>query len=289
MAHATKVSNDRLSRFAGAAISFGLILVLLAGPAQGDQGEPRFDAGRLWRISKTGVADSFVFGTIHAADRRVATIPPQVRAAMRRTQTLATEVAAVALPEAVRLIGVPADDRDVELSDPATDRLKPWAAMLRATADQSSDGVTSLDEQLLALATAQRMRVLPLEAPDEQAASFDAIPLASQAALLDYALAHRETLAATREDAIAAWLRGDIATLARIPNRIAARHPDLTPHYRALIRHIIVNRTAVMHYRSFMPLRRGGVLVAVGASHLHGEQGLLNLLREDGYRLTRVW
>ncbi|MBK7473412.1 MAG: TraB/GumN family protein [Betaproteobacteria bacterium] len=31
-----------------------------------------------------------------------------------------------------------------------------------------------------------------------------------------------------------------------------------------------------------------GVFVAVGALHLYGEQGLLALLREDGYRLTRV-
>ena len=304
------------------AIGLGLFVIALLPPlpALGADVEQRSDSGRLWRVSKTGIPDSYVFGTIHAADARVAAIPAKVRTAMQRTRTFATEVVAVALPDAVRLIGVPADeptgrpshdllesgdrldalvDRptmasvraklgNLEMSDPAIDRLKPWAAMMRATSDATRDGAVSLDEQLLALAQRNRMRVLPLEAAEEQAASFDAIPVQSQVALLQHALAHQDVLAATREDAIASWLAGDIAALSRIPGRIAARYPELTPHYRELIRHIIVNRTAVMHYRSFMEMRKGGVMVAVGAGHLHGEQGLLSLLREDGYRIRRI-
>ncbi|MBK7472549.1 MAG: TraB/GumN family protein [Betaproteobacteria bacterium] len=52
---------------------------------------------------------------------------------------------------------------------------------------------------------------------------------------------------------------------------------------------MILDRTALMHHRLFLALRSGRVFVAVGALHLYGEQGLLALLREDGYRLTRVW
>ena len=133
------------------------------------------------------------------------------------------------------------------------------------------------------------MRVLQLESIDEQAASFDSIPVASQVALLHHALAHRDVLAATREDAIQSWLAGDIAALARTPERIARFHPALVTHYRELIRHIVIGRTAVMHYRAFMEMRRGGVVIAVGAAHLHGEAGLLNLLHEDGYRISHVW
>jgi uncharacterized protein YbaP (TraB family) len=30
-------------------------------------------------------------------------------------------------------------------------------------------------------------------------------------------------------------------------------------------------------------------MVPVGAGHLHGEKGFLSLLREDGYRVARIW
>jgi uncharacterized protein YbaP (TraB family) len=63
----------------------------------------------------------------------------------------------------------------------------------------------------------------------------------------------------------------------------------MPPHYAALRRHIIEGRTALIHHRLFMPMRAGGVLVAVGALHLYGDAGLLKMLAEDGYRVTRVW
>jgi hypothetical protein len=56
-----------------------------------------------------------------------------------------------------------------------------------------------------------------------------------------------------------------------------------------LTQQLVVNRSALMAYRLFLPLRRGGVFVAVGALHLLGEDGLLAQLRTQGYHLRRLY
>jgi uncharacterized protein YbaP (TraB family) len=84
-------------------------------------------------------------------------------------------------------------------------------------------------------------------------------------------------------------LRGDLAALARVDRLVDAQYPGMGRHYRELTRHLIDGRTALMHHRLFLPLRSGRVFVAVGASHLPGERGLLALLQRDGYRVARIW
>ena len=48
---------------------------------------------------------------------------------------------------------------------------------------------------------------------------------------------------------IFAWLRGDLAEFARLPERFARQFPEMAPHYAALRRHIIEGRTVVMPLR----------------------------------------
>jgi len=69
----------------------------------------------------------------------------------------------------------------------------------------------------------------------------------------------------------------------------AGDDPDLRRHYALLTQQLVVNRTALMAYRLFLPLKRGRVFVAVGALHLYGANGLLAQLHEQGYRIRRIY
>jgi uncharacterized protein YbaP (TraB family) len=151
------------------------------------------------------------------------------------------------------------------------------------------DGEQSLDQRLLAAARGQRMQLAPLELPEEQIAAFDTVPMDSQVALLKHALDHRDALDAGIEPTIDAWLRGDLAGLARVGDRMGEQFPGMGHHYRELTKHIVYNRTILMHHRLALPLRGGRVFVAVGAMHLYGSKGLLAMLQRDGYRVTRIW
>jgi len=284
--------------------ALSLATIALALPATASAADA-FTSGVFWRISRAGIPDSHVLGTIHVPDPRVNAVPDDVRAVLEGSRVLATElvlrVVGDHLPDAEYLDPPQRLDtllgaarfaelqRMLEARDvPAATiwRLKPWAALLRLT--ESTDTVgASLDDSLYVLARARRLPVRTLESADEQLCAFDAIPLDSQVALLVDALGHPGDRTDARERAIRSYLAGDLGALAALPPA-ARRDPALGRHYRALAKHLIVDRTVVMHHSLFVPLRAGGVFVAVGASHLYGESGLLALLRADGYRISRL-
>ena len=268
---------------------------------------PPFDQGLLWRISKAGARDSFVFGTIHISDPRVGIAKP-VGDALAQSRTLALELGSgVANAEVFELeqfgdgrrlqplIGDEAFKRvrteliAQEISDRVIERMKPWAVMIKVSRGRPRGGDASLDQQLLTAARARGIRVEPLEWVEEQIASFDAVPLDSQVALLKHALAHREALESAVDASIDAWLRGDLARLARVSDRMGEQFADMRPHYWQLTKHIIHNRSILMHHRLLVPLRGGRVFVAVGALHLYGDKGLLAMIARDGYRVTRMF
>ena len=131
--------------------------------------------------------------------------------------------------------------------------------------------------------------IIGLESLEEQVAAFDAIPSDTQLALLQHAVDHRDELDAEVEPTLRAWLDRDLASLSRITVSMGKGDPELARHYAVLTRHIIDGRSALMAHRLFLPLRRGRVFVAVGALHLPGKQGLLELLKAQGYRVQRVY
>jgi hypothetical protein len=281
------------------------VLALVAGAAFGRAPSP-FVEGLLWRISKDGIPDSYAFGTIHVADPRVAISKP-VADALARSRTLALElIDAVAdqrvfeleqLPDGSQLKALVGDAAFAQvrtelatqdIPQDAVARMKPWAAMIKIARASPRGNEPSIDHQLLQAARARGLKIVLLELVDEQIAAFDAVPLGTQVALLKHVLAERPALEAAVELAIQAWLRGDLAQLARLNAGSDARFPEMSRHFQVLTRHIIHDRNVLMHHRLFMPLRAGRVFIAVGAMHLHGDKGLLALIARDGYRVTRL-
>lgn len=284
--------------------AFLACLAVLAGALDAHAAREGFETGLFWRVSRDGIPDSHVFGTIHVPDPRVAAIPDDVNEALSRSRVLATELVmrvvgdhlgdAELLEPPQRLQPLVGDaayatlaaalaGRDVDAATLA--RMKPWAALLRLQSTAQTEGAT-LDENLYVLARSRRLPVRTLESADEQLCAFDAIPMDAQVAVLRHALAQPAATDAT-ERAVRAYLAGDLAALAALPPAVRA-NAALARHYRAFTRHLIDDRTVVMHHGLFVPLRAGGVFVAVGASHLYGPKGLLAMLREDGYRVTRL-
>lgn len=277
--------------------------------ASGTTAHEPFAHGLLFRLDKPGLPPSFVFGTLHSGDPRIVALPRPVADAFDGARTLALEIqlgegdlarffAAAQFDDGRRLAdffgdaGVAAIRTALGAATPGEEvlsRLKPWAVLLKLGEQPVTGGGATLDRRLLVDAQRRRLAIVGLELPDEQVAAFDAIPLATQVALVRFVLAHRDMLVRDHDAVIAAWLERDLAGLARLNAAPGRRYPEIAPHFAELTRHLIVNRSVQMAHRLFLPLRAGRVFVAVGALHLYGEKGLLALLRTQGYRVSVVY
>lgn len=268
-----------------------------------------FAQGLLWRIDKPGVPSSFVFGTLHSNDVRVVALPAPVEHAFAQAKSFAMEVYLSDFEESAFYDATQFDDgRRLESivgaetyaglrlalgaaapPDDVLARTKPWAALLRVAAARPGSDAPTLDQKLLVAARQRHLELIGLEGIDEQVALFDGIPLDTQVAILRHVLDRREALQALAEPTIRAWLERDLGALARINQAAAGADAELARHYAVLTRYIVDYRSVLMSHRLFLPLRRGRVFVAVGAMHLYGDQGLLALLRQQGYRVRRVY
>ena len=270
--------------------------------------EERFAKGVLWRVSKEGVAPSHVYGTMHVADPRIADLPAPVRKAFGSSQSLVVEYvadgyertrfleAATFLDRQTLTAKIGHEDflrafealKPIGLTEEFVNKLKPWGVLLNLRSEGTGEGL-SPDAQLQALALERRMPRFQMEGVEEQVFVFDEFPMESQVALLRHALAHRNELEAMTERTLQAYLSRDLGAIWRIHDEFAARYPDLASHYASFTKRVVLDRSVVMAFRMQRQLRKGRAFVALGALHLYGPKGVLALLEQDGYRVTRVF
>jgi uncharacterized protein YbaP (TraB family) len=296
-----------MGRAAGLTARLALALAALVFAASVSAGE-RFEKGVLWRVSRPGIAPSYIYGTMHVADPRLAELPAPVRKAFGGADSLVVEYLADGYERTRFLEAATFLDRQtlsekigpedfsralealkpIGLSAEFVNKLKPWGVLLNLRAPSSGESVAP-DAQLYALALQRRMPLHAMEGVEEQVFVFDELPMESQIALLKHALAHRAELESMSEQTVQAYLARDLAAIWRIHREYAARHPEVADHHARFTQRVVFDRSVVMAYRMQRQLRKGNAFVTVGALHLYGPRGVLALLEQDGYRARRTF
>lgn len=151
-------------------------------------------------------------------------------------------------------------------------------------------GEPGLDQRLEALALAAGIEVEALETIDEQIAAMEAEP-----AMMDHVI--RMMLAVGLENLdlwftnLALYRTRNIGALWTLG--LAGMEDIVSPEEAETIAAVfwdrmVSRRNAVMVERMVPGLREGGKVVAVGALHLPGEDGIVALLEDAGFALTPV-
>ena len=267
-------------------------------------GPHRFDSGLLWKVSRSGAPDSYLFGTIHVADESITTLPDPVSEAFARADSFIMEV----LPDPDQIVllssmmffgdgrrlndmvpaGIFAGAAGIleayHLPEQAVSAMKPWAAFL--TMSYPPDMRTVLDIELLHMAQERGMAVSGLETLEEQGNVFDRMNLDDQITLLVDATCHYKEALQDFEKMKSLYLARDLRRLYEYGQRYEFADNSV---YERLMRRLLTDRNRVMVQRMMPALERGGSFVAIGAMHLPGRDGVLSLLDSRHYRIEKLY
>ncbi|HEX8413699.1 MAG TPA: TraB/GumN family protein [Sphingomicrobium sp.] len=235
----------------------------------------------LW-VVRDADTTIWLFGTIHLLPPRVDWQGAPVGDAIAQADTLVTEIAdGDPQSQAATFLRLGRG----QTSEPGVPAkyvaLKPWAAALAISADAARNvGATREDgvEAVLTAAFAARQRQA-LESFEGQLRMFDGLPPGAQHRLLQQSVVEARDPQAAYARTFDAWRRGD-------EKSIAASFDTLPGDLRDAL---IINRNR--RWAAWIEerlARRGKILVAVGAGHLVGTFGVPALLRNKGFKVTRV-
>ncbi len=275
--------------------------------------------GLLWKLEKPGEKPSYLFGTMHMTDPRVVTLPAAAQKAFdaagtvviettevldqkKMMATLAGEPDLMMFTDSTTLSSLlsPADEaavdkaleaRGIPLASVA--KMKPWilSAMVATPACElarKAGGAPVLDVKLAEDAKAGGKRLEGLETAADQLRAMASLPLAFHMQGLVDTLKLGDRMNDINETMISLYLRGQIGMIWPLFRAVLPDEADDPAGYAAFEEAMVTSRNKVMATNAAPILAGGNVFMAVGALHLPGPEGLVELLRKAGYTVTAI-
>jgi uncharacterized protein YbaP (TraB family) len=272
----------------------------------------------LWKVTKPGLEPSWLFGTMHSPDARIARLDGHVRAAFDASDTVLVESTDALDPQKMRaamaglkdLAFLPAGStletllpqaaiaplqRETETHGipwAAARQMQPWmvaAAIARPVCEllAASAGEPVLDQLIAVEAQKAGKKLEGLETVAEQFQAVASIP----ADFHVNALADLVELGAISDDVMETtkllYLQGNTGLIVPLV-RIYSPKAYAGKGYEEFQELLVEKRNLVMAQRSTQWLDEGGVFMAVGALHLPGDKGVVALLQQAGYIVEAV-
>jgi uncharacterized protein YbaP (TraB family) len=166
------------------------------------------------------------------------------------------------------------------------DSLAPWVVGIEITdlayEHEGFDPEQGVEEQLLRRAQADHKPTAGLETLPEELGSLSSLSSADQVRMLDQTVDELKDLKSEMREVTGAWRNGDAARLAAL---LASEYGAFPALYKPLVTDR--NRRWIPQVEQLLKTQ-DNALVVVGALHLVGEGGLLELLRSRGYTIAQL-
>src|SRR5262245_29261919 len=271
-----------------------------------------FSKGLLWKIipqaSSDQTAPSYIFGTIHSEDSRVLRIPEEVQQALQDSARFCMELipdltASTSLAQ--RMVYTDGQNLQDVIGEPLFNQLaslmskrgipeqalmifKPWAVYMTLSMPQARTGVF-LDLLLYEEARQQDKPTCGLETAEEQVDVFEETPLDDQVSLLQAIVKNPGATEEQIEKIIPTYLERDLSALQSLSMDLSDVSPQERRGVEMFLSRLIDDRNRKMVERMLPTLEEDPTFFAVGALHLPGSQGILQLLTDRGYKVSVVY
>lgn len=277
--------------------------------------------GIFWKVEKDGVVTSYLLGTMHVTDPRVLAMPAGAAEAAKDAKAVAIESDEI-LDEKKAMAGLmtkpdllmfmdgktiktllPEDqvakleaalkERNIPLA--AVQSFKPWMisgmiALPACELARKANAAPFLDKKIALDAIAAGKPVKGLETMEEQLSAMAALPLDLHLEALKETLDLGSRMDDVTETMTELYVSGDIGLTVPMLRALTPEEDrkDADAGYAAFEEMIVTKRNHVMAERATPLLNEGGLFLAVGALHLPGEEGVIELLRSQGFKVTAV-
>jgi uncharacterized protein YbaP (TraB family) len=276
--------------------------------------------GLFWKIERERLQPSYLLGTMHVTDPRVLEMPAgaaeahaQARVIIIESDEILDETKATAAilaspeltmftdgqsiesllaPDDLAILEAGLKQRGLALS--AVSRMKPWmlasfVALPACELARKAQNTVFLDKKIALDAIAAGKPVKGLETLAEQLTAMAELPLEFHLQALVETVKLGDRMDDVVETMTELYLRGETgltipALKAITPSEAGADESA----YAAFESRIISQRNHRMAERANPILADGGAFMAVGALHLPGEDGIVELLRKQGFTVTAV-
>ncbi|GAB3826839.1 TraB/GumN family protein [Pontibacter rugosus] len=260
----------------------------------------------LWQISGKGLKNpSYLYGTIHAVCPDKLMITDLLKEKVKATEQLTLELDMddpnmmammmqyAKLPEGQSLKAMFKEEEYKALADyfaanfgvdlKYLDNMKPFMLQTMILSKLTECTPESYEQKLMELAHAQQKEVLGIETMQEQMAAVDKLPNEMYADMLFRTVSDIPKAQADYKELVELHLAQDLKGLDDLMKR------DYTEEdYKKFKEVFLVQRN-----KSWIPIMEGmakqkSTFFAVGAAHLSGDNGVVTLLRKQGYKVTPV-
>ena len=276
-------------------IIVGFIFAVLAFAAQATE------KGLFWKLESPTGKTSYLFGTMHTDDNRVSDMTPSMLEAMKSVDTFMMEAEPTQDPSIFMmkeaslpsLLTQAEFDQVRDLAEfhamhlGAAMQMKPW--LLAVIFDLPKPQTEFAQDNLLMTKSEDfGKEIKGLETSQEHFSMMDAFSVDEQMVMLRAVLKRTpEQKEADFERLMIAYLKGDSDKISALDEQITGGMLPKEIWAKMRVK-LLDERNVVMAQRAIPAANEKPIFIAVGASHLAGDNGLIAAFKKAGFKLSAI-
>ncbi len=261
------------------------------------------ESSLLWKVEGNGIQPSYIFGTFHLIPQEDFVFKDKVEKAIKDTEVTVLELdmddaqtmsgmQSLVMLEDDQKLSAYMDDKEYELLDiylkehvgvgmSAFNSSKPLAVTSMITIAMMGKQTVSYESEIIKRTKADQKEILGLETPAFQIGVFETQSYEKQIDQIVEYVSDTEKTTTLFADMITQYKSENIQGLYDIMNESFEEDPEFK---KELLDNRNINWVGQIGELS----KNQKVFYGVGAGHLGGDQGVINLLRKAGYTVTPI-